>query len=218
MLQLGAHANGLGHGLGLGPAVRRLRAGGRLRPPAPGAAGYRAAGAYADPSAACAFAAACDGQDVVLLRVRSGMVAGPDPYCGTPCPTDRTPPLPLLRGWDLVGPCTLPQAPPEGFAALMRILRSPPALLNGCTLPLEHVTVSTPLFAGKLELGRRLGCGGSSDVYACWLPGDPPPAVAKLARAGTAAVRALFEAEEATLLSLSASAASADEAPREQWR
>ena len=157
-----------------------------------------------NPSAACVFAAACDGQDIVLLRVCSGMVVGLDPYCGTPCPTDRTPPLPLLRGWDLVGPCTLPRAPPEGFAALMRILRSPPALLNGCTLPLEHVTVSTPLFAGKLELGRRLGCGGSSHVYARRLPGDPTPAVVKLARAGTAAVRALFEAEEATLLSLSA--------------
>jgi hypothetical protein len=62
--------------------------------------------------------------------------------------------------------------------------------------------VTTPLFTGRLRLGLRLGCGGSSDVYACSLPDDSAAAV-KLARAATAHVRALFEAEVASLSALS---------------
>ena len=156
----------------------------------------------ADLSTLCVFTAASNGEDVVLLRVRSGVVTGPDPYCRTPCPIDQTPPLPLLRGWDPSFPTAVQKAPPAGFAALVRILHMPPALLNACTLPLEYVDVATPRFTGRLMLGRRLGCGGSSDVYACSLPGDSVAAV-KLARAATANVRALFAAEVASLSALS---------------
>ena len=155
-----------------------------------------------DLSTLCVFTAASNGEDVVLLRVRSGVVAGPDPYCGTPCPMDQTPPLPLLRGWDPTCPTAVQKAPLAGFAALMRILHMSPAMLNACTLPLEYADVTTPLFTGRLRLGLRLGCGGSSDVYACSLPDDSAAAV-KLARAATAHVRALFEAEVASLSALS---------------
>jgi hypothetical protein len=156
----------------------------------------------ADLSTLCVFTAASNGEDVVLLRVRSGVVTGLDPYIGTPCPMDQTPPLPLLRGWDPSFPTAVQYAPPAGFAALVRILHMSPALLNACTLPLEYVDVATPRFTGRLTLGRRLGCGGSSDVYACSLPIDSVAAV-KLARAATAKVRALFAAEVVSLSALS---------------
>ena len=156
----------------------------------------------ADLSTLCVFMAASNGEDVVLLRCRSGVVAGPDPYCGTPCPMEETPPLPLLRGWDPARPTEVQESPPAGFAALMRLLHVPPALLNACTLPLESVDVTSPLVTGRLQLGLRLGCGGSSDVYACSLP-DGSPAAVKLARAATAHVCSLFEAEVSSLSALS---------------
>ena len=157
----------------------------------------------ADLSSLRVFAAASTGEDVVLLCARSGVAAGADPYCGTPCPMAQTPPLPLLRGWDPARPAAVQRAPPAGFAALMRILHTPPALLNMCMLPLEHVDVTTPLYTGRLTLGPRIGSGASSDVYACSLPGEQAAAV-KLARAPTAHVRTLFEAEVASLSALSA--------------
>jgi hypothetical protein len=158
-----------------------------------------------DLSTLCVFTAASNGEDVVLLRVRSGVVTGPDPYCGTPCPMDQTPPLPLLRGWDPTRPTAVQEEPPAGFAALMRILHMSPELLNACTLPLEFVDVATSLFTGRITLGTRLGCGGSSDVYDCSLPADsfPHAAAVKLARAATAHVNTLFAAEGASLSSLS---------------
>ena len=156
----------------------------------------------ADLSTLCVFTSASNGEDIVLLRVRSGVVEGPDPYCGTPCPMDQTPPLPLLRGWDRNCPKAVMKAPPKGFAALMRILHMSPALLNACMLPLEYVNVKTPLFTGKLTLDLRLGCGGSSDVYSCSLPNETAAAV-KLARAATAHVCKLFAAEVTSLKALS---------------
>jgi hypothetical protein len=156
----------------------------------------------ADLSTLRVFTAASNGEDVVLIRVRSGVVAGPDPYCETPCPMEQTPPLPLLRGWDPALPTLVQAEPPAGFAALVRILHMPPARLNACMLPLEHVDVNTPLFSGRLELGTRLGCGGSSDVYTCSLPGHAT-VVVKLARAATEGVRLLFEAESVSLSALS---------------
>ena len=156
----------------------------------------------AELSTLCVFTAASNGEDVVLIRVHSGVAAGLNPYCGTPCPMEQTPPLPLLRGWDATRPTLVQAAPPAGFAALTRIFSMSPELLNACTLPLEHVDVNMPLFTGRLRLGLRLGCGGSSDVYACSLHDGARPAALKLARAATARVRTLFEAEAATLLAL----------------
>ena len=134
----------------------------------------------------------------MLIRVRSGVVAGPEPYCETPCPMEQTPPLPLVRGWDPTRPTLVQAAPPAGFAALVRILHMPPARLNACMLPLDQVDVISPLLSGSITLGTRLGCGGSSDVYTCTLPGGSIAAL-KLARAATERVRALFEAEAVSL-------------------
>ena len=148
--------------------------------------------------------AASNGEDIVFLRVRSGVRAGEDPFGGTPCPTEQSPQLPLLRGWNPSHPTEVPRTPPAGFAALVRVLRSPPALLNGCTLPLERITVKAPpLISGELRLGVRLGCGGSSDVYECTLPSGKS-AVVKVARAATSRSSAMFSAEKASLQALHA--------------
>jgi hypothetical protein len=148
--------------------------------------------------------AATNGEDIVFLRVRSGVRAGEDPFGGTPCPTEQSPPLPLLRDWNPAHPTSVPQTPPAGFAALVRVLRMPPALLNACTLPLERITVmAPPLLSGELPLGVRLGCGGSSDVYACTLPSGIA-AVVKVARAATSRSSAMFSAEEKSLHALRA--------------
>jgi hypothetical protein len=156
------------------------------------------------------LAAASNGMDIVFLRVRSGVCAdGPDPFCGTPCPTEQSPPLPLLRAWDPARPTEVPRTPPVGFAALVRVLRMPPALLNACTLPLERVMLTVPgLVSGELRLGARLGCGGSSDVYACVLP-DDVAAVVKLARAATRRTNQMLDAETSSLRALHAAPADA---------
>ena len=155
----------------------------------------------------CVLTAASNGLDVVFIRVRSGVRAGEeDPFGGTPCPTEQSPPLPLLREWNPAHPTRVPTTPPAGFAALVRVLRMPPALLNACTLPLERITVSAPpLMSGELQLGVRLGCGGSSDAYACTLPnGDA--AVIKVARAATRRTNAMFDTEARSLQALGAAA------------
>ena len=150
-------------------------------------------------SAVAVLVAASNGADVVFLRVRSGVRAGEEPFGGTPCPTEQAPPLPLLRGWNPADPTVVPLKPPAGFTALWRVLHTEPALLNGCTQPLESITVDAPpLFSGELQLGMRLGCGGSSDVYACTLP-DGASAAVKVARAATSRVNEWFDKEQANL-------------------
>ena len=148
--------------------------------------------------------ASSNGADVVFLRVRSGVRAGEDPFGGTPCPTEQSPALPLLHDWNPADPTVVPLTPPAGFTALWRVLHTAPALLNRCTQPLESITVAAPpLFSGELQLGMRLGCGGSSDVYACTLPGGVSAAV-KVARAATSRVNEWFDKEQANLEKLRA--------------
>ena len=155
------------------------------------------------------YAAASNGADIVFVCVRSGVVEGPDPYSGTPCPMYHTVPLRLLRDWNPRDPASVPGPPPAGFEALVRILNALPEQLNECALPLTRLEISSPVFHGRLELGLRLGCGGSSDVYACSIPvtdGIPGPAAAaavrhvvKVARCATSHMNKLYKAEATSL-------------------
>ena len=158
------------------------------------------------------YAAASNGADIVFVCVRSGVVEGPDPYSGTPCPMYQTLPLPLLHDWNPRNPASVPGPPPAGFEALVRILHALPEQLNECALPLTRLEISSPVFNGRLELGLRLGCGGSSDVYPFPIPvadGMSGPAAAaavrhvvKVARCATSLMNDLYKAEAASLAEL----------------
>jgi hypothetical protein len=159
-----------------------------------------------------ALAAATDGCRVVFLRMTSGARAdGVFPINLQPCPVIATVPLPLLIGWDFVNAeWAPPSAPPAGFTALVRMLRAPPDKL-GNELPLASLVV-TPEPTGDsvtLDFAARLGCGGTSDVYALRAPaGDRlAGAVAKVPRVATAAVDAQFRREVAALEALTCAGA-----------
>ena len=155
------------------------------------------------------FAVATDGLQVVVLRVLSGAPEQGSFKGAVPCPSFISPPLPLLSGWDFVtGVGHLPETPPEGWVALSRLLCSDAdALVGSAVLPLSYVRAeltdhSPPCVT--LELGIRLGCGGTSDAYAL-LAGTPQVAsgaVLKLARGATKSIVKAFDAEETALRTL----------------
>ena len=156
----------------------------------------------------CAIAAvsvACVGSHVVLLRVRSGVPADEDFSAAQPCLTERTPALDLLGGWDPKKPADVALKPPEGFAALLRLLCAPAELLNACAVPLRVVDLDCKPFHGRTVLGRRLGCGGSADVYEVAHPSTGEKLALKLPRCSSSSVATWMHAEAAALLALASS-------------
>jgi hypothetical protein len=155
------------------------------------------------------FAVATDGLEVVLLRVTSGAPELGSYENAVPCPSYKSPRMPLLSGWDFVTAAgNLPQAPPAGFVALVRLLCADADALVGTAMPLTSVVADLSADAAapaesavELRLGTRLGCGGSSDAYA--VATDAPHAgagaVLKLARGATDRLVRAFEAEEVAL-------------------
>jgi hypothetical protein len=161
------------------------------------------------------FAIATDGLQLVVLRVVSGAPERGRYEGAVPCPSYKSPPLPLLAGWDFVAAAGhLPQAPPAGFVALSRVLCADAESLIGAAMPLKSVraelvaddAAGMPAEVLKLRLGTRLGCGGSAEAYA--LAADALPAaggagaVLKLGRSATAKLAELFQAEERALRAL----------------
>ena len=151
-----------------------------------------------------ALAVATDGARVALLRTSSGAPADGNFALAQPCPLLVTAPLPLLAGWDADGaPFAPPHSAPSGFATLVRVLRAPLAAL-GATAPLEALQAIVCGAPTPLVFLSRLGCGGTSDVYA--LAADPGErfagACAKVPRFATAAVEGQFSREAAALTAL----------------
>jgi hypothetical protein len=152
-----------------------------------------------------ALAVATDGARVALLRTSSGAPADGNFAHAQPCPSLVTAPLPLLEGWEASGaPFAPPRSAPSGFAALVRVLRAPLAAL-GTTAPLEALQAIIGGALTPLAFSSRLGCGGTSDVYAV-AAADPGErlacACAKVPRFATAAVEAQFSREAAALVAL----------------
>jgi hypothetical protein len=156
----------------------------------------------------CAIAAvsvACVGTHVVLLRVRSGVPAGEDFSAAQPCPTERTPALDLLGGWDPKMPANVAVTPPEGFAALLRLLCAPAEHLNACAVPLTAVDLDCQPFRGRTVLGARLGCGGSADVYEIEHPCTGEKLALKLPRCSSSSVTKWMHSEAEALRALASS-------------
>ena len=193
-----------------------------------------------------AYGAATDGMQVVLVRVASG-----GPPAGTsfrslalphkPCPARQTPPLPLFGPWDFRSPppwLAADAAAPVGFCALVRLCAQPTllggsGLLASLRVALRDINAAATGDAElpreeTLELGKRLGCGGTSDVYECVSRGGSGAGgsggagnggsggggsggvgdcVLKVARIATAAVAAGFDAERKALFALRDAAA-----------
>ena len=182
-----------------------------------------------------ALAAGTDGNEIVLVRVLSGAPADGDFQDAVPCPALKSEPLPLLPGWDFVDAAWMPPAAaPRGFAALARVLRAPLEAFGG-GLPLlsldaeiDTVSVAAPGAVGgapaagsvvefvSLSFSERLGCGGTSDVYAFSPAADPrfANACAKVPRFATSAVEAQFSREASTLRALEALAGDGAAVPR----
>ena len=128
-----------------------------------------------------ALGIATDGDSVVFIRVSSGAPqAGGSFADAVPFPTIVTSAMPLLE-WDFRSPdgymLPLGASPPEGFSALVRLFNAPVDQL-GDGAPLDSLCASVRWLDGiqgvagpesleRLQLGARLGCGGSSDAYMC---------------------------------------------------
>lgn len=158
-----------------------------------------------------ALGAASNGRTVVLVRILSGAPAPggsfPD---AVPCPSISTT-YPLLD-WDF---CTRVDfarfLPPAGFAALARLCCSAGALGDAAPLASLRANVAwvkdgvgAPRVAVELELGLRLGSGGTSDAYE-WAA--DATAVVKVSRCQTVEIVADFAAEERALELLRTAAA-----------
>ena len=164
------------------------------------------------------------GHDIVFSRVSSGAPPVGTSFCdATPFPSQQSQPLPLLAGWDFVSTSWRPPAePPEGFAALARMLSTPRDRLVATIGPLQSLVVQwspkdTSLQQAasnapqhNLPLGDCLGAGGTSDVYrlgcsfttsgGVTVQGDS--AVVKVPRAATASVCESYKAEVKALVAL----------------
>jgi len=165
-----------------------------------------------------AFVVATDGCSVSFLHMRSGAPAPGGSYGeATPCPVDVSEPLRLLGDWDFCSAAAFPAAAPAGFVALARFFSMPPDVL-GAGAPLASLRARVAWAARgaarggaagapeacELALARRLGCGGTSDVYECAVAGAAAGDLfVKVPRFVTASVRATFAAEDAALLALS---------------
>jgi hypothetical protein len=151
-----------------------------------------------------ALAVATDGAQVALLRMSSGAPADGNFAGAVPCPSLVTAPLPLLSGWaEGSAPPAPPASAPGGFAALVRVLRAPLEAL-GPTAPLQSLHATIGGAPKDLVLSLRLGCGGTSDVYAvAAAPGGPLTGeCAKVPRFTTEAVDGQFRREAAALVAL----------------
>lgn len=161
-----------------------------------------------DLSSIFTWGVATDGEEVVLLRMRSGAPLAPATFehC-TPCPVDSSPPLMLLnwawreRPQPPLGPSEPPPSP--GFVALAHLLSTSCSEARAWEAALSGMNVLLLEVAGKpcgggggeehrqlhLELPQRLGSGGSCDVYSV-APGsgiaELDGAVLKFPRAATA--------------------------------
>ena len=152
-----------------------------------------------------ALSVACVGSHVALLRVRSGVPADGGFSTAQPCPTERTHALELLGGWNPQKPADVTVTPPEGFAALLRLLCAPVELLNACAVPLTAVHLECEPLYGHTALGRRLGCGGSADVYEVAHPKTGAPLALKLPRCSSSSVARSMRTEAAALRALASS-------------
>ena len=168
-----------------------------------------------------AFGIATDGITLAVVRVASGAPPAGASFAGAkPCPVLQSAQLALLPGWDF---CTPPSSsdwtePPAGFRALLRVCSAPSAL--GGDVVLDSLRVSLALCSGAgghmlaaphnevtLSLGKRLGSGGTSDVYACdggdaFFGVEWRVCVLKTARTATSDIAADFDAERSALLAL----------------
>jgi len=95
--------------------------------------------------------------------------------------------------------------PPEGFAALLRLLCAPAERLNACAVPLTAVDLACEPFHGRTELGRRRGCGGSADVYEVEHPSTGETLALKLPRCSSLSVSRSMHAEAGALHALASS-------------
>ena len=173
------------------------------------------------------YAVATDGKKLVILRMGTGAPLPGGSYAtSVPCPVLMSPPLCLLE-WDYKTLLSINARPPPAIPALLRLLASP--LLLGPSSPLCSLTVRltqdgdgnayAPEVVTTLALSSRLGCGGTSDAYACtndaadWLPSCK--LVVKVARCSTQALVGSFAREVFALNALGhTSAAVSGSVPR----
>ena len=172
-----------------------------------------------DPSAIWTIVGGSDLRHIVFSRISSGAPAPDGTYDGAqPCPTWRTDRLELLgEGFNfdkasveaIVAAARSVRAAPAGFAALVHVLRSGSHLAR----TQQHALLSAISLDGEtapVELGERLGSGGTSDVYKCTEDrilgayGDAPglllrECAAKIPRHTSAGMMGHFENERGVL-------------------
>jgi hypothetical protein len=158
------------------------------------------------------YGVATDGKQVVILCMDTGApLPGGSYSTSVPCPVRKSPPLHLLD-WDYKARLDIDSIAgkaPAALPALLQLLASPRLL--GRAEPLRSLIVQlTPCALGAssrggggdavspasvvtLELSRRLGCGGTSDAYACSSEGIST--VLKVARCATQALVVSFTRE-----------------------
>ena len=169
------------------------------------------------------------GQQIVFSWVYSGAPSAGGSYCdAVPFPSEQSPPLPLLDGWDFINPnWQLPDNPPDGFKALACMLSTPLDQLGRRALPLERLTVHWKLSNGhdELQLNHRLGAGGYSDVYE--IVGNVSlssgqvrsnSCVVKLPRAATASVSKMYAMESKCLSRLAMASTSEEQDSDDEQR
>jgi len=162
--------------------------------------------------AVSAVVAGTNGRLVTISRVRSGAPPPGGLWQGRqPCPAISTQRLELLAGWDGVTCPALPESPPAGFEALVRVLHAPASAFSVESLPLASIRVrwdgSGTDTGAAITLGDRIGRGGSSDVYAAAAGPGGGSCALKLGRCSTSAVLAAYVAESTALRQLSATVA-----------
>jgi hypothetical protein len=154
------------------------------------------------------------GSHLRLLRMRSGAPADGNFADAQPCPIEWTPVLPLLADWDPRAPAaSCPPAAPPAFSALLRLLLAPPLLLNPLAAPHAAVELACGLLQGVVQMGDRLGCGGTCDAY-CVVAVASGPLVLKLPRCASEAVARAMAAEANALRALADAGAPEAAVPR----
>jgi hypothetical protein len=197
-----------------------------------------------------ALALATDGMNIIVLKMLSGAPPlGSSFVDAVPCLVFESPALPLLLDWDFL---TLPQwdenNPSPGFILLRRLCTAPPTSLSSVAIltqlnvqlnfyrdyrerKSEIKSIDNSIILGNIQESEkdvllhftsRLGCGGSSDAFACSIESNfevhggashelsfdgvyahsIASIFAKVARFTTLLVQECFERERVALLNL----------------
>ena len=140
-------------------------------------------------------------------RVQSGAPRPGESFANArPCPSQWVPEADLFGVWDFKRAYSPPEQPPAGFALLVRILAAPKSVFGPRNEPLQAVQVQfeppAASLSGHISLSKRLGAGGTSDVYDAHGPGIVSGAALKLPRSVTPSVVVSYNHERAALTAL----------------